>query len=288
MGENNIKLLEEKGYSNLVKFLLDKDGNETVRYFVKKNSEVPSKYTGLSAAKLCGFLGAMSTQKEDTSEVKTYNKEARTVKELIFSKEYLVLFVLAIIILGSTLYCEIATFSLASEKQVSQNSILNQTGDIVYWYTNLTKLEVGLNYMDLNSQIGYSNNFTRVKILSRSLDLHFVNERLRSLSIATYSLPSILNGTTYSVTAFEMTMKIIANAYIINKFNSTDPFLEKLTIVSERNIMNVMNYQALFEYQQQFQASTQLINNDFQTFSLILLIIISCGLIILYLLLIRG
>ena len=142
--------------------------------------------------------------------------------------------------------------------------------------------------MDLNNQIGYSNNFTSVKIISQALDLHFINERLRGLSVATYNLPSILNGTTYSVTAFEITMKIISNAYIISKFSSTDPFLEKLTIVSERNFMNVMNYEALFEYQQQFQASTQLINNDFKTLSLVLLIIISCGLIILYLLLIRG
>jgi len=40
-------------------------------------------------------------------------------------------------------------------------------------------------------------------------------------------------------------MKIIASAYIICKFDGSDPFLKNLTIENYRNTLNVMNYDAL-------------------------------------------
>lgn len=139
---------------------------------------------------------------------------------------------------------------MASQKQVAQNNLLNKTGDLIFWYTNATDLEIGLNYLDFGGQLTYSNNFTNVSIISTTLDLHFVNERLRSLSKASYSIPSLINGSiTYTVDTFEMIMKLVSNAYIISKFNNTDPFLQKLMIQNVRLLINTFNYEVLPEYQ---------------------------------------
>ena len=46
-----------------------------------------------------------------------------------------------------------------------------------------------------------------------------------------------------------MIMKLVSNAYIISKFNNTDPFLQKLMIQNVRLLINTFNYEVLPEYQ---------------------------------------
>lgn len=116
----------------------------------------------------------------------------------IYSKEYIFLLLLASAFLITVACAELSYYDMSNQESVHQNQVLNRTSDILYLTSNATNLMMDINYFDLGKQASYSNNFTTTNFIGASLDLHFLNERLRDLSLSNYSVPSMISGVNYS------------------------------------------------------------------------------------------
>lgn len=61
--------------------------------------------------------------------------------------------------------------------------MINRTSDLIQYANNYTEISIMMNYLDLNRQINYSNDFTNSrKIVEDALNLQSINERLKYLS----------------------------------------------------------------------------------------------------------
>ena len=50
----------------------------------------------------------------------------------------------------------------------------------------------------MKNQVNYQNNYVSINLIDQSLELHFLNERLRQYGVATYTVPSKISGITYT------------------------------------------------------------------------------------------
>lgn len=63
-----------------------------------------------------------------------------------------------------------------NRKQNSQNLMINKTSDIIQYANNYTEISILMNYLDLNRQNNYNNDFTNTnKIVEDALALQAIN-----------------------------------------------------------------------------------------------------------------
>lgn len=93
------------------------------------------------------------------------------------------MFVVSLLLLGSIFVMEVLFYSTMNNKQNKQNLMINRTSDLIQYANNYTEISIMMNYLDLNRQINYSNDFTNSrKIVEDALNLQSINERLKYLS----------------------------------------------------------------------------------------------------------
>jgi hypothetical protein len=147
--------------------LLDSEGERVAFYAKCSDTEFEGgNLAALNHSKVVQMISEINMVKFDFEFVRTYYLRLETALTHIYAKEFFVLLGLSLLFLAAIFAAQALLFSAIDMTFDYQGLVIGTCNKIVSFFNLSIKLGMDMNYIDLNSQISYSNNFTHVNQLN--------------------------------------------------------------------------------------------------------------------------
>lgn len=154
-----------------------------------------------------------------------------------------------------------------------QDTIFKNTTLVINFTRVFNKLAMQLDYIDLNQQFNYSNNFISNNLILDSLEFQNINQQLEYLKISNYQIPSFLPNVTYNKSGFDAVMELSSNSYMVQQF-SDDSFMQNLSLSRVRISLIPIAGTIISEYRKNYNNIIKAMTFPNQILNLILFAII--------------